>query len=152
MNRDRLQHLITVLENVEHQTSAGFYMGSWATRNLDHVCGTACCAFGYAALDPKFQADGLKMTAEVWNGDEGDCVNHDVTSVEDMLSIPANDCWPDFDVCFGFEQGFRAAEQFFDISYPQACNLFDPDSYHDFTADITPTHVIAKIRKLLASA
>lgn len=54
MNRERLQHLITILEKVQPDM---LKMGGWFARLTP--CGTAACAVGHACLDPDFQAQGL---------------------------------------------------------------------------------------------
>lgn len=59
MNRERLEHLITVLERVERE-NLPFDMDDWAVDPLD--CGTAACAAGWAARDPEFQKQGLSLS------------------------------------------------------------------------------------------
>lgn len=57
MNRDRLQHLVTILEKVD---PSRFDMQSWA-------CGTAACAIGHAACDPDFNTQGLHLIGNTLN-------------------------------------------------------------------------------------
>jgi hypothetical protein len=60
MNRERLEHLITVLERVERERLP-FDMG---TLGGGEDCETATCAEGWAARDPKFQSAGLHITED----------------------------------------------------------------------------------------
>ncbi len=53
MNIERLQHLITILQNVKPET---FDLSTWH-------CGTVACAVGHACLDPVFLRQGLSLTA-----------------------------------------------------------------------------------------
>jgi hypothetical protein len=55
MRIDRLQHLITVLQNVPLER---FDISNW---RVGGACGTVCCAAGWAALDPQFNEQGLVM-------------------------------------------------------------------------------------------
>ena len=51
MNRERLNHLITILENV---APARFDLNEWK-------CGTTACAIGHACLDPELNRQGLYL-------------------------------------------------------------------------------------------
>lgn len=75
MNLNRLERLISVLESVEAAGKA-FDLTRWiaprdeverygtTTGSFDgEACGTACCALGYAALDPQFREEGLRLGA-----------------------------------------------------------------------------------------
>ena len=149
MNRERLQHLITVLENaalrqINAPTEFLFNMNyfvvngdslSGDTEVVPEFCGMAACAFGSAALDPTFQGMGL---------------------------IPKVEC---NDVEFDGFLGFEAGAEFFDINSAEAEFLFDPseysdrymregvpeDFYLDFEVDqnIKPKHVIRRVKFLL---
>ncbi len=57
MHRERLKRLAEILDAVP---PAQFDLGFWYTKT---DCGTIACAGGWAALDPGFQADGLKPDA-----------------------------------------------------------------------------------------
>jgi hypothetical protein len=51
MRIDRLNHLITILENVPPER---FDLGTWS-------CGTTACAVGWAAVDKNFNAEGFYL-------------------------------------------------------------------------------------------
>ncbi len=53
MNKERLKHLVTILEDINPRE---FYMGTFGHRD---ECGTCACAAGYATLDPLFRSQGL---------------------------------------------------------------------------------------------
>ena len=61
-NIERLKHLIVILEHVDEEVTAnsqgrfGFDINNWFEED---DCGTVACALGWAAIDPKFQAEGL---------------------------------------------------------------------------------------------
>ncbi len=57
MNIERLQHLITILQNVKPEA---FDLSAWH-------CGTVACAVGHACLDPVFNRQGLKL----WDAGSG---------------------------------------------------------------------------------
>ena len=61
MNTERLEHLITIMQDVTILRKK-FDMNAWATRDTNE-CGTTCCALGWAALDPKCMAEGLYLQA-----------------------------------------------------------------------------------------
>ncbi len=56
MHNDRLQHLITILENL---TPDQLDMSMWTNE-----CGTVCCAAGWAAQDMWFNSLGLRLDDE----------------------------------------------------------------------------------------
>lgn len=168
MNTERLNHLITILEGVERANLA-FNLDNWVSNaampdlarpttdnlvgSLDASCGTACCAMGYAALDPDFRAEGLSMTLETrdYNSGRGRWVETPVASIQDFNTLIRNQ---DLQIGFGgiaFDgvEGFRAAAAFFDIAVYDADTLFSPDSYHG--RPVTPERVIERIRDLLSS-
>ncbi len=123
MNVTRLLHLITVLERVERER-LGFNMGIWHASTDQHSCGTTCCAGGWAALDPVFNAEGLAL--EHYAGG---------------ISTPA----------FGDRTHYGAIQEFFGLEVESAVFLFNPNTYSLLNRDIRPHHVIANIRELLAS-
>lgn len=126
MNRERLQHLITVLRQVEEQEKqrsseqSQLIMSSWyrpkdvayedfltvAQLNQEQAssptCGFAACALGWAALDKTFQEQGLKPAFAPLG-----------------YYIPT----------YGDFYGYRAAQAFFVLSERWADFLFDPSTY-----------------------
>ena len=117
MNVLRLTHLITVLERVERER-LGFNMEKWYADRVP--CGTVCCAGGWAALDPVFNAEGLRT-------------HHFIST-------------PNFDDHAGYE----ALGMFFGLNRGCCRSLFDPHAYNLHSCDIRPHHVIANIREMLA--
>lgn len=63
MNVENLKHMVLILEEVI-EADGGFNLDTWA--DADEHCGTSCCAMGYAALDPKFIAQGLRLEVEIY--------------------------------------------------------------------------------------
>ena len=55
MNKERLERLIVVMERVRDQREF-FDMDYWTRK-----CGTASCALGWAASDPSFREQGLRL-------------------------------------------------------------------------------------------
>lgn len=160
MNRERLEHLITILEEVERRNLA-FNLSTWASGNvrdhwnlvgsLDETCGTTCCAMGWAALDPTFAGQGLSLSVSIWPEDEdAECITEKVTGLDHLTALlRAND---DVDVEPHFEDrlGLGAATGFFGITWEQAEALFVPWTYGDRMHPIAPGEVVARIRRLLA--
>lgn len=98
---ERLQHLITVLAAVP---ASDLDMCSWFEEPWQiESCGTAGCAFGYAALDPVFNKQGL-----------GRFQNTVVYAQAGRRYIV---------------QGFAAAERFFGITQEESNYIFMPTSY-----------------------
>ncbi len=164
MNTERLNHLITVLEGVSRANKA-FNLHAWVLNedagwepdedatvgSLDETCGTACCALGYAALDPTFVQQGLTMTLAIdTHGDWRSRTKLPVKSLGEFNAAvkkygtklaygsPA----------FGFNTEFDAGKAFFDITYDAAHYLFDPDFYDE--ERITPEMVIERVREVIA--
>lgn len=135
MNRDRLNHLITVLKQIEAEDRP-FDMWSWAHQEDEHPCGTAACALGWASLDPKFNAAGLELVAEFEDG-----------RLVSFTSIGNDDDPDQVFPRFQGRNGFDAGALFFDISYEESTFLFDPSSYD--TGEPTPADVISHIEVLL---
>lgn len=81
MNRERLTHLITVLEGVPKKA-----FDIWLFRN---ECGTAACAVGWAGMDPVFQAQGFRLEVNAYGGYPV-FENHGAwTSIEVFFDLPA---------------------------------------------------------------
>lgn len=105
--------------------------------SLDFVkCGSACCALGWAAVDPLLSSQGLYLKKAVGFG-------HDV-------------------IRFKESKNYEAGARFFDITERQSKYLFDPESfmYDSLILDndgntlydsdlITPQHVITRIDEIL---
>lgn len=136
MRTDRLERLVAVLERVDREERP-FDMGAWVRSplmvdsryhdipTLDDIkrCGTASCALGWAARDTWHRDRGLRFK---W---------HD----------GARSWFPSFDG----EYGLRAAVAFYEISYDQAADLFDPTSYASL--NIAPWRVVNRVNALLAA-
>lgn len=157
MNIERLNHQIVILEGVAAANKA-FDLAHWGGRADSETtvgeigpCGTACCAFGYAALDPTFQAQGLKL--KVWDGGDGERIV--IESVDHLNKLKPDSTLPAFENLCGLD----AAMRFFDLSYEQVCWLFTPEEYlsyeewmedEDTPRPVAPAEVIERIRHLLA--
>lgn len=95
----------------------------WADIEPHNFCGTAACALGTAALDPQFQAEGLRLIAKLDQFGDFDGVQ---PSYRDKVL-------------------FEAAQAFFGITYNQAYNLFGLSS-------LEAPQVAEKIDALLAGS
>lgn len=148
MNKDRLLRIADLMDRV-HAEHLKFDITGWGgarghygegdTRFEDYAttiarvepeCGTAACAMGYSALDPSFQAEGLKMTATFWSGDSSEPISKiDVSSVaalNDLIFVAAAKKAIAVDVTVEFEgkTGFDAAAEFLEIWHQAAHDLF----------------------------
>lgn len=123
MNIPRLQHLITILENVP---ADHFDLAAWA-------CGTTACACGWASQDPQFNAEGFTLYREKLDYED------------------AWVAYPIFVLGGTKLEGFRAVHAFFDLDDETADDLFLLRLYHE--RDIpnpTPQDVINRIKEYLA--
>lgn len=148
MNEHRLRLTIDVLHDVA-QANKRFNMARWLGKRADErqdACGTAACAFGHAALDPRLQAEGLSLIGEL----------NDTLDVVPIRTIADFSAWltcPNAtgyaDPCFDGETGFDAATAFYDITYDAADYLFDPTSYPRDAVGVTPEDVITRIERVI---
>ena len=182
MNIDRLNHLKTIMSNVrdankpfdlgtfingtppgeDHAISDLAYNTSGVVGEPDPVCGTTCCALGYAALDPDFRDQGLELVAFSWNSasandsDRKTVVLKSIPEFNEFINTPeARDFafLPEFNE----SNGFAAGSDFFGISTDASFYIFGPDDYRDYdriiTQDpanpITPDEVIKHIDYVL---
>lgn len=167
----RLEHLKNVLKDVERR-DANFHMGAWFEPDpflfkegvsIKHVCGTSACALGFAALDPVFQACGLRPRVHVWkdvhkaNGSiklvdrrvEGGMLALNRT-VYKLNSMSRNDGPPIMQVSYGKDRNLTAAMKFFEITGGQADYLFMPTFYPGMdSGEIAPKDVIEHIDRVL---
>ncbi len=163
MNRERLDHLIEVLEGVERANMA-FNLDSWAMHkridlldpakdshtvgSVKETCGTACCAMGYAALDSLFAEQGLKLAVDTYNPktDEESIVHVSSLQAFNALmrkrSLEIQEAQP----VFRGTSGFDAAQGFFGITYDASTWLFSPAAY---SGAVHPSHVIDRIREVI---
>jgi hypothetical protein len=141
MKQERLEMLIDVLQRVQDD-DLPFDMGAWIERKSP--CGTSACALGYAALDPRFQALGLRMVTR----------KGDILSIEQYNDM-AMEAWTKFrqtiimDVSYQGEDAYRAGSLLFDISLAASAALFDPETYGRL--DTKPCHVIERVRAVIAN-
>ncbi len=153
MNRDRLRHLVTVLERVRDQRLA-FNLANWvgsrtpAEGSKENSCGTVCCAFGWAAFDPEFNEQGLRIQTS-WDEEERACP---ILTGDEHRQRVRNDLLPPSVGVPKFEDetGMGAAQKFFGLTAPQARHLFIPSEYLPLRTDqITTNTVIGRIEALL---
>lgn len=149
MNVPRLQHLITVLKQIEAERKP-FYMDLWfGITSHDDWCETAACAGGYAALDPQFQAQGLGI--EVFLQHEAKMPR--TIQVNSMAEIQPHlkDGWSCYVALPSFEGkiAFEAVERFFDLTPAEATYIFAVITYRKLNHRTRPHHVIEHIQELL---
>lgn len=167
MNTERLNHLITVLEGVSAARKA-FNLSAWAMNKKmgveveDHsntvgdvkeTCGTACCAMGYAALDPGFVDQGLRLSIRVSKKNQFEWENVYPDSLEafNKLMRKRNVDFGEADIVFNSLTSSHAAADFFEIEYEAANQLFMPYKYSLGASPITPEMVIERVRQVIAN-
>jgi len=153
MNTERLEHLITIMQDVTTLRKK-FDMKAWLTHNTNE-CGTTCCALGWAALDPKCIAEGLYLQAS-WELDQ-----HEPDGKFIYMHVPltSTEAWDKtknamreyfavsfVPTCEG-EDGFHAAMRYYDITHRQAEYLFYKTAYPNLST--TPQDVIDHIKLVL---
>ena len=136
MNRERLQRLAELLDNVNPRL---FDMDHWARHvgrdgtdfhDSDKIeCRTAACAVGWAASDPWFREQGLTLKKGFHSHD------HD-----GYYWSPA---FADF-------LNAGAVEAFFDLEYDEANHLFIGSEYNKNEV-VTPAIVAARIREFISA-
>ncbi len=129
MRIERLQRLITILEAVpdEHYNQA-----VW-------TCGSASCAGGWAAQDESFKSEGLTLVRKIpeYGGQEG------LDALALFFNLSASATY----YIFGSIAYESLARKLVDEAG------FDPyelPDYEIFTRFIRPSHVIARIKEILA--
>lgn len=120
MNRERLERLRGILTDFQPPRDFRFDMGFFY---LKHQCETVGCALGYAAMDPEFNRQGLKVVL--------DCADRSNIQFENYL-------------------GFKAGREFFGLSDSQTTYLFSSFTYP--TSAATPHDVADRITELLEEA
>jgi len=147
MNIEALKHLIAVLEKIKREKRP-FDLGNWVTYDKNKpVCGTACCAMGYAALDPTFQAAGLTFHIE-----DPDGVEINIETVKDFNKLNELAYVDDDEFYFKFENirdnGYEIAKKLFGFEeYITTEILFYPGYYEDNKQK--PKDVIDRIMYLI---
>lgn len=159
MNRDRLTHMITVLEAVRDQKK-NFDLNHFATNVVDgeveevfcrdtgpvinEPCGTACCAVGYAAMDPYFMKLGLRLQFTPIGSIYPELYDPKVHG----SVIQINTSFPAIPVYELGDHAWDTVCDFFDISEDTADYLFFSESYGDNEVT-TPDMVIERIKGVL---
>jgi hypothetical protein len=148
MKRDRLDITIDVLRDVAAAKRGPFDMGAWiGMQEPESPCSTACCAFGYAALDSRLQAQGLSL------GYNNDGNAGAIQSIADfnamMLAADPDKDVPSVYPMFGGLSGFHAAQKFYGITGHAAEYLFEPGTYRKAPSDIEPEDVIERIERVI---
>jgi hypothetical protein len=143
-NRADLLKLADIMARVQKRRKK-FNMSSFAAVNH---CGTSACAAGYAALDPEFQARGLKLTAIVWLPFKDNIV---VTNASKLRKQTGKY----FEIKFEGLEDFEAAAKFFGVTELASLYLFNPPDYDDVLDtyenhdDIEPRDVIRHIHAVI---
>jgi hypothetical protein len=147
MNIERLSHLIAILQDVEAR-KLPFDMDQWLGE-WEHGCGTAACAFGYGALDPKFQAEGLRLRFTLAQRALGEPGTIEITTTE-QYTAATRDQIGQIEPVFGERVGFSAVCAFFDIPLSTADYVFNAANYSGTDpSKITPDRVIRRLEKVL---
>lgn len=127
LHTKRLLRLADILTKVPKDK---FDMETWGIHKGKHkpqehnYCGTSACALGWAAMDKKFQADGLKMR---WS----------IIDLSDEFNDREH--WR-AEVTYRRCDGDLAGAKFFGLSYTEAATLF-------LDTEQTRAQVITRLRK-----
>lgn len=140
MNADRLLRVADLLEHVD---PARFDLGYWATPE----CGTTCCAVGFAALDPRFQEEGLRLHNRVKRLFRPGLPQW-VNSIDDLTDRRLHRVTQAGITYRGF-RNWMAVERFFDLSERDCRHLFSPRAYHA-EEQRAPDAVAERIRAFVA--
>jgi hypothetical protein len=62
VNHDRLSHLESILRREAAKPTVHFDLNVFVAENYNQSCGTTACALGLAALDPRFNSEGLALS------------------------------------------------------------------------------------------
>jgi len=146
MNEERLLIQIDVLEQIAALDRL-LDMSGWIQEapTRDEPCRTACCAFGYAALDPRLQEQGLTLVGytnarrKVLIRSSAEFNRFAKAGALDGIVYPA----------FGDAEGFTAAMEFYGITRRAANYLFDPEWY-PARRGITAEAVAERVREVIA--
>lgn len=122
MNRLRLEHMKTVMQEVEAK-ALPLDMRRWG-------CDTVHCAFGWAAVDPTFRSQGLYLLRH--------CPTYD-----GRFGFGAAKTF--------FDISFNQAAQLFDATAYVPTHSMLTKEYNAAIAAITPQDVIVRIDELLCS-
>lgn len=151
MNVDRLNHLITILEEAVVKEKS-FYMGAWGKldERKPNICNTASCALGTAAMNKQCIEDGLVMMAFYDNDDERiTWPLTDRTAWDRAFAAMAEGHGVDLVPRYDEREGFYAGMEYYEINEEQANYLFDPSQYEGSTWDVKPYDVIVHVRDVL---
>jgi len=150
MHVERIKRLIQIMSELE-QNDRLLRMASWVSPIYDNeqeICGTACCALGWAAFDPQFQDEGLVMMMEAPGGD---------TPVKTMQEMNERLKKSEFSIAYPMfnrlSDPFQSGADFFDITDEQSAWLFDSVNYEPrFRSTgkrVAPQDVINRLNFLL---
>lgn len=159
MNKERMERLAEVLRGVIAERKA-FNMLLWAgaagnaarhymVGDAEESCGTACCAFGHAALDPALRAQGLGLRVETHEGEFIEVSTPDRLAAA-MRQADVRYAEPHFEG----REGTNAAEAFFGLGYDAVRHLFYPETYEgymDRDEPVPPQEVLARVLEMIAS-
>ena len=156
MNIDALKYMIEMLKGIKEQGKK-FDLREWVIMDKEHpVCGTSCCAMGYAALDPVFQLAGLSMYAYIYLADNDDMTNKILLKTTEDFNKVAKQYY-DRQVMYDFtykndeiESGFSAAVKLFDFENEETAEiLFLQSSYLDEPNEGSIDEIIERIEYLI---
>ena len=155
MNVDRLNHLITILEEAATKEKR-FYMGAWGRldERKPNMCNTAACALGTAAMNKQCIEDGLVMMAfyETDGNNNYSRVEWPLTDTaawDRVFAAMAEGHGVDLVPRYDEREGFAAGMEYYEINEEQANYLFDPSCYEGSTWDIRPYNVVIHVRHVL---
>ena len=153
MKRKRLEHLITVLEQVP---AVKFNMASWADTGglpkpakcklpdnfVEIKCSTVCCAAGWAALDKTFIKQGLRVVMN----NEPDPLTATTEWAQSVHRRHGT-------MMYKKLADYEALEAFFGLDRQEVEYLFDESAYSDELGEecIITEDVIYRIKRLLRS-
>lgn len=151
MNVERLNHLITILEEAAAKEKK-FHMGAWGKldERKPNICNTAACALGTAAMNKQCIEDGLVMVA--WYCIDEESITWPLTDTaawDRVFAAMAEGHGVDLVPRYDERDGYCAGMEYYGINEEQANHLFDPGSYEGLVSNIRPYDVIERVRDVL---
>lgn len=155
MNIDALKYMIEMLKGIK-ESGKKFDLREWVIMDKEHpVCGTSCCAMGYAALDSVFQLAGLNMYALPLLEDNDDQEKILLKTTKDFNRIAKKhrDDYLVYEFTYKngiLESGFSVANKLFDFESDETAEiLFAISSYDDEPNEGSIDAVIDRIEYLI---
>jgi len=154
MNIDALKYMIEMLKGIK-ESGKKFDLREWVIMDKEQpVCGTSCCAMGYAALDPVFQLAGLNMFVVNLTDKPEDRKPILLKTTKDFNKVARKYINPYLTYDFTYKDGntisgFEAAVQLFDFEHEETAEILFLFSSYDSPGNGSIDQVIERIELLI---